>query len=736
VSEEPESSPHGQRVDLNGRPLEMRAVDWDALFAPTAVVVVGASDRPGTQQRAQWEQVSRRLSDRGARVVPVHPTKPDILGTPAYPSVLDVPFDVDLAIVLVREPLPVLEECIKKGVRAAVVFAAGFAEVGTEEGDDAQRRLEDLSSGALRVLGPNTNLNIFQPFHRDLPGKRLAIITQSGYQGRPIAQGDVLGIAIESWATVGNEVDLEFSDFAAYYSGLPGVGAIAGYVEGFKDGRRLMVAADRAAAHGVPIVLVKVGRSDEGRKMAQAHTGHLTGSDAVHQAVFEQCGIIRVDDIDELIEIAGMFCHTSLLPAGSAGGVAIYAMSGGTASHMVDLCAAAGLVMPRLEEDTIERLSEHIPWFLRKDNPVDTGGTITALPAGRAVLDLMVADRNTDVLLAPITGVFPGMSDALAKDLIELHRQGRKPVIAIWTSPLREDPAYRALCEAGVPMFHSYSAAVKGIKALVDFSVFVSRRRDHFAGMPEVRSQAGVGAAAFLADKRAPTEIDALEVLRDYGVRTVESRLVTSAEEAEEVAISLGLPVVAKVVSGDIAHKSDLGLVALGLSCPEAVARVTDEILRDAAQKAPGAEIEGVLLQPMLSDALAEVIVGVSNQDPFGPTVLFGLGGVFTEVFADVAFRVPPFDRDSARRMIESTRAASLLKGARGRPPCDTEAIIDVLMAVQTLALDLEGLVDEMDVNPLLVFERGKGAIAVDALLVPRRDHPEGDGSGYRSSDP
>ena len=203
----------GNRVDLNGRPLALRPVDWDALMAPRTVVVIGATDTEGTQQRAQWLQVHERLTARGATVVPVHPTKTEILGTPAYPSVRDVPFAIDLAIVLVREPLPVLEECLELGVRAAVVFAAGFAEVGTEEGDEAQRRLEELSSGTMRVLGPNTNLNIFQPWRQDIGGKKLAIVTQSGFQGRPISQGEYLGIAIQSWATIGNEADLEFADF-------------------------------------------------------------------------------------------------------------------------------------------------------------------------------------------------------------------------------------------------------------------------------------------------------------------------------------------------------------------------------------------------------------------------------------------------------------------------------------------------------------------------------------------
>ncbi len=707
---------NGTRVDLNGRPLALRPVDWQALFAPRTVVVVGATDTEGTQQRAQWLQVHERLTARGATVVPVHPAKREILGTPAYPSVRDVPFAIDLAIVLVREPLPVLEDCLELGVRAAVVFAAGFAEVGTQEGDEAQRRLEELSSGTMRVLGPNTNLNIFWPWRQDIGGQKLAIVTQSGFQGRPISQGEYLGIAISSWATIGNEADLEFADFVGYYAGLPDTGAIAAYVEGFKDGRTLMLAAQSAAAHGVPIVVIKVGRSEEGRAMAQAHTGHLTGSDAVHDAVFRQFGVVRVDDLDEIIEISGMFCHAGLLAPGSSGGVAIYAMSGGTASHMVDLCAAAGLSVPRLEDRTIDALGQYIPWFLRKDNPVDSGGAIAALPAGRAVLELMFDDANTDVLLAPITGVFPGMSDALAKDLIDLHRRGGKPVIAVWSSPLRDDSAYQALCEAGVPLFHSFGAAVRGIKALVGFSAFVASLSDPFLEIPAEKSDAARAAEKLLAAGTLD-EVESKQLLAAFGIPTVAEAVATTPDEAVAAATAIGLPVVMKVLSADIAHKSDLGLVEVGLESLDEVGRTFEALVASARRQCPEALVRGVVVQPVVAGAVAEVIIGLSQQVPFGPTILFGLGGIFTEVFEDVAFRVPPFTRQSARAMVEEIKGAALLHGVRGRPAGDVDALVDVLMRFQRLAFEVGDQIAELDVTPLLVLPAGQGVVAVDALV-------------------
>ena len=706
------------RRDVSGRPLELRQIEWAQLFDPKTVAVVGASETEGTQQRHQWVQVSERLGARGATVVPVHPTKDSILGTPAYKSVLDIPFPLDLAIVLVREPIPVLEACIEKGVGMAVVFAAGFAEVGTEEGRAAEEQLRQLASGPVRVLGPNTNLNVFEPWRTDRPGRKMAIITQSGHQGRPISQGEAIGIPVQSWATIGNEADLEFADFAAHYASLPDTGVIAAYVEGFRDGRTLMLAADAAARRRVPIVCIKVGRSDEGRKMAEAHTGHLTGSDAVHDAVFNQCGIVRVDDLDEVIEIGGLFCHAR--PVEGSGGVAIYALSGGTASHMVDLCSDAGLHVPRLADATIEGLRQHIPWFLRCDNPVDSGGTITATPAGRAVLELLVDDPNTEILLVPITGVFPGMSDALARDLVELHSAGGKTIVAIWSSPRRDDPAYQSLCDAGVPLFHSFCAAVRGIKALVDHSAFTRDYVSAFDTAPVRPSKAAAQARKLLAPPGPRNEVEAKQLLRLYGLPTVDEIMVTSPKEAADAASALGLPVVMKALSAVIAHKSDAGLVVTSVTSAGQARAVYRQLLEAAAAAYPAARLDGVVVQPMVTDVVAEAILGLSHQAPFGPTILFGLGGVFVEVFEDVAFGVPPFTKEWAQQMVAGTRGAKLLAGTRGRPAGDIRALVDAIMKLQRLALEVGDDIEELDVNPLLVRPKGKGVVAVDALVIAR----------------
>src|SRR5680860_364790 len=306
-------------------------------------------------------------SDRhGATFYPVHPKYETVQGVRCYPSLFDVPGDLDLAVILTGKAVDTFEEVLERKAAFAVIFAAGFSEVG-RDGEKLERRLETLvQEGDTRLLGPNTNLNAFEDFREDLTGKSIALVTQSGHQGRPVFQCQELGIRLTHWAPTGNEVDLEFADFARYFADQDEVGVVAAYIEGFKDGRTLMLAADHAAQLGKPIVAVKVGRTDEGRSMAKAHTGHLTGSDAVISAVFRQFGITRADGLDDLLDVSMAFARTN---PSKGDGVCIYAISGGTGAHMADMAAAAGLRLPRLTKKTQAALHDGlIQPFLRVSN--------------------------------------------------------------------------------------------------------------------------------------------------------------------------------------------------------------------------------------------------------------------------------------------------------------------------------------------------------------------------------
>jgi acyl-CoA synthetase (NDP forming) len=289
----------------------------------------------------------------------------------------------------------------------------------------------------------------------------------------------------------------------------------------------------------------------------------------------------------------------------------------------------------------------------------------------------------------------------------------------VWSSPLRDDSAYRALCAAGVPLFHSFGAAVRGIKALVTFSAFVSSLTDPFLEIPAEKSDAARAAEKLLAAGTLD-EVESKQLLAAFGIPTVAEVVATTPVEAVAAAAEVGLPVVMKVLSADIAHKSDLGLVELGVDTLEAVERTFGELVASASRQCPGAHVRGVVVQPMVVGAVAEVIIGLSQQVPFGPTILFGLGGIFTEVFEDVAFRVPPFTRQSARAMVEETKGAKLLQGVRGRPAGDIDALVDAIMNFQRLALEIGDQIAELDVNPLVVLPAGQGVVAVDALVRGR----------------
>jgi acyl-CoA synthetase (NDP forming) len=711
-------SPGVPPADLTGRPVRLRELDLDRFFRPRTVAVVGASDTPGRPNTAMYQKISAWAAAAGAAVYPVNPNRDQVGGRSCYASLAQVPAELDLVVVLTGDPLPSLEAAIEKKARFAVVFAAGFAEVGGE-GERLQRAMEEMvRASELHVLGPNTNLNAFEEFRQDLAGPAIALITQSGHQGRPVFQGQELGIRLSHWAPTGNEADLEVADFIRYFADQPEVGAIACYVEGFKDGRTLMLAADHAATRGVPVVAVKVGRTEEGRSMARAHTGHLTGADAVVSAAFRQLGVTRVDGLDELLDVSAALARTKP-PRGE--GVCIYSISGGTGAHMADLAAAAGLKLPRLSAATQQQLHEWIPPYLRVSNPVDNGGPPSADWRGRKILDAILADPAVDLLICPITGALPSMGNRLAKDLVEAAESTDKAIFVIWGSPVGDEPAYREiLCRSQVPTFRTFSNAVRAARAYFDYHAFRRRHRPAFARPLRRRSPGYSPASQLLGSARSQgrslSEAESKALLGAYGVPTTTEAVCTSRAEAARAAARIGLPVVMKVCSPRIEHKSDLGLVAVGVASEREVRSTYDALVERSQEVAPGVGLDGVLVSEMVTGA-TECLAGVATDELFGPVVVFGWGGVLAEVLADVSFRVPPFSRDEARRMVAETKVHALLRGGRGRPPASVPALVEVIMRLQRLSQELYGELAELDVNPLAVTPTG--AVALDALAVP-----------------
>jgi len=699
------------KTDVTGRPVALRDLDLERLLRPKVIAVVGASDSPTSQSALNWRMVKGWSDQLGRRVIPVNPNRETVDGEKCYPSLGDIPGEVDVAVVITANAADALRDAIKAGIPYVVIFTAGFAETGGD-GGARQTELEDLiASSDVHVLGPNTPLNSFQPFREDLPGKRIALITQSGHQGRPIYQAQQNGIALAGWAPTGNESDLESADFIAHYAKQPNIGAIACYLEGFKDGRTLMLAADEAARNRVPIVMVKVGRSDIGRSWAQSHSGHLAGSDAITSAVFKQYGITRVDGLDELADVAAMFARAE---QPSARGVCIYSISGGTSAHMADWAAATGLELPELTKETQAKLREWIPGFLRVSNPVDSGGIATGDERGPKILEAILNDPNVGVLIAPVAGSFSPISDKLARDLVDAASKTDKPVCVIWGSPTADEEGYReTLLKSQVPLFRSARNCLTAVKAYLDYHDFQSRYQPTFETVPGREAASAKAARSFLRPGVNLSEHASKEVLRAYGIPVTNDILVNRAGDAVKAARAIGYPVVMKAVSPDLLHKSELGLVKVGLANDKAVR----EAYAHLTERAGNATLEGMLVSEMITGGV-ETVVGVVQDDLFGPAIMFGLGGVAVEVYRDVTFRVPPFDIDEARRMIAEIKAFPLLQGARGAAKADLSALAKTIMKVQRLAMDLSNEIAELDINPLVALP--KGAVALDALVVAR----------------
>lgn len=711
-------------ADSTGRALALRDLDLDLFFHPRTVAVIGASPTPGRANNSIWQKIRSWAEPTGATVIPVTPSHRDIDGEPCVASVLDIPGPVDLAVILVADAVGMFETVVHKEVPFAVIFGAGFAESGAE-GEARQRRLEDLvASGPTHLLGPNTNLNAFEPFRADLGGPRLALITQSGHQGRPVYAAQDQGIAMSHWVPTGNESDLEFADFARWFADRPEIGVIAAYIEGFKDGRTMMLAADHAARAGVPIVCVKVGRTEAGRSMAKSHTGHLAGADRVVEGVFHQFGITRVDGLDELTDTAAMFARTQeARPVGR--GVCIYAISGGTGAHMADLCSSAGLDLPALAPATQAELRRWIPDELRVSNPVDSGGPPSMDARGRRILDALLADPNVDMIICPITGAVEVISRPLATDLVAAAATSTKPFFVVWGSPDTNDPVYRdILLPSDLPVFRTFGNCVAAARAFFDHADFRSRFVSPFSlsptSVPRGAATARKQAAAILVSNedragRALSEHASKQLLAAYGIATTRDVLCTSAAAAARAFAARGGPVVMKVCSEDLSHKSDHDLVAVGVSTARAARETYASLLERARHADRHATIDGVLVCEQITDGV-ETVVGVTPDPLFGPTVMFGLGGVQVEVYEDVVFRVPPFDAGEARRMIDEVRGRALLSGFRGRPAADIDALVDVIMRVQRLAVDHASTIAEVDINPLVI--RRRGAVALDALVI------------------
>lgn len=691
-----------------------------SFFHAKSIAVLGASTDPD-KVGGRPVRYLKELGYKG-KIYPVNPRADQIQGYKAYASVGAIDGPIDLAIIVIGAHMvkDAVAECADKGVKSAVLISSGFAEIG-EEGQRMQEDIRTLArERGIRLLGPNTvgfvNVidRVIATFSAGVAGGmpkpgRVGIVSQSGAFGSYcFALARERGIGVNYLMTTGNECDVELADGIGFLAEDENTDVIIAYIEGVRDGRRFVEALDLANRNGKKMVMVKVGRSDAGAKAAASHTGSLVGADAIYDAIFDRYNVYRADSIDELFDVA-QACANGRLPTGR--NVGILTVSGGAGVLMADEASSRGLAVPLVPEATRAKMLKLVP-FAGVNNPVDvTAQVLSDMSLLPKFLEMMFEDCGYDAVVLALlhVGLLDKEAEVVRKSLAEV--QARYPDQLMMLALIATVENKAAFEAAGFMVFEDPTRAVRATAALADISVGLRRgtRRDAPPALP---------ATAEKVPGRALNEVEAKRILGAAGIPVVEESIASSADEAAAAAARMGFPVVLKIASPDIQHKSEIGGVLLGLKDGAAVRAGFTAIMERARKAEPKAAIDGVLVAPMVAGGV-EMILGVQRDPVFGPVVMCGLGGIFVEVLGDVALRLAPFGEDEAMAMIDELKGVALLKGARGQAKADIGALARALAQLSVFAAANADALDSIDINPFLVRPEGQGAVALDALIVP-----------------
>jgi acetyl coenzyme A synthetase (ADP forming)-like protein len=692
----------------------------ESFFNPQSVAVVGASRDPEKLGYA----VLSNLKDGGysGKLYPVNPKTDEILDLTTYASVLDIPDPVDLAVIVIPYKFvpAVFEQCGQKGIPAVVVISAGFREAG-REGLERERELIDIAKNyGIRLIGPNCLgvIDTATPLNASFaagmpPSGPIAFMSQSGALGTAVLDIAMAGrIGFSKFVSLGNKADVSEIDLLEAWGDDADSDIILIYVEGVPDGQKFIEVARQVTRHK-PVVAIKSGVTASGSRAVSSHTGSLAGSEAAYKAAFRQAGVIRATSMEAVFDYARALAYQPLLQGDRIG---IVTNAGGPGILATDALEHAGLEIPRLSHETVEALTDYLPGAASAANPVDVLGDALADRYQHSVR-LVLNDPNVDGLIVVVTPQAMTEIEETAHAVGKMSQESDKPVLACFMGEARIEAGIEVLWQYGVPNYPFPERAAAALAAMSayrrerDRPIFeiepcetcIPRVRELF---DQVRSEGRVS----IGDAEART------VLESYGFTIPESHLAETPEEAIEFADKIGYPVVLKLASPDILHKTDVGGVKLNLQSPDDVRDAFDLIVYRAGRYVPGAHIWGCLVQQMVPVG-REVLLGMSRDPQFGPLVAFGRGGIYVEALKDVSFRVAPFSRQEADEMIREIRSYALLEGVRGEPPADHEAMVDALLRISQLVTDFPEIV-ELDINPLMVFEEGRGAMAIDMRLV------------------
>ena len=692
----------------------------DSFFCPESVAVIGASRDPEKLGHA----VVANLIEGGyqGRLYPVNPKADEILGLETYPSVLDIPGSVALAVIVIPYPFvpAVLEQCGQKGVGAVVVISAGFREAGREGLEREMELIEIAHKYKMRLIGPNclgvidTGTPLNASFAAGMPpGGPIDFMSQSGALGTAVLDIAMAGrIGFSKFVSLGNKADVSEIDLLEAWGDDPASKVILVYVEGVTDGRRFIDVA-RDVTRKKPVVAIKSGVTESGSRAVSSHTGTLAGSEAAYKAAFRQAGVIRAPSMEALFDYALAFAYQPLLAGDRIG---IVTNAGGPGILATDALERAGLRIPRLSSEVAQALSDYLPGAASVANPIDVLGDALADRYERAIQWVM-GDPNVDGVLVILTPQAMTEIEKTARAIGSAAQGATKPILACFMGEDRVGPGVVIMRGYGVPNYEFPERAAGAFAAMSGYRRELARTI--YLPPPCVECIPQVQALFDRVREEGRVSIGDLEawtVLEAYGFRIPQSRLAETPEEAVEIAEEIGYPVVVKIASPDILHKTDVGGVRVNLGSAQEVRDAFDLMVYRAGRYVPGARIWGCQVQEMAPRG-REVLLGMSRDPQFGPLVAFGLGGIYVEALKDVSFRVAPFSEQEADEMIREIRAYPLLEGVRGEAPADHAAMVDALMRVSRLVTDFPEIV-EMDINPLMVFDEGRGAMAIDMRLV------------------
>ena len=696
------------------------AADFKPLFAPRAIAVIGASQ---DLTRISGQPIKAlKMAGYAGPIYLVNPKYTELHGLKCYPAAASIGAPVDLAIVAVPAPgVPdAIRDCGKAGIKFAVVLTAGFREMG-ESGVKLEAELKRASRAAgVRVIGPNCQGMISVPERvwacfgsiseeTDLSAGEVSCVFQSGGFGYAIVNlAELQGVGFRACVSSGNETDLTTPELLEAFIDDPGTKLAFAVMEGTPDARRLLDVGRKALAAGKPVLIWKSANTEAGAKAAASHTANMTGRADLFRAAFRQSGLIEVDDVEPIVDIAKLVAQGRMPKGRRIGALSI---SGGSGIVFADRCVREGLTLPPFSAKTVAALAKIIPAFGSSENPADvTAGIFNDMGLLTKTLEVVLQDAEIDQLTVMLASIPGAPAERAAEAIAAAVAKTDKPVHVAWSGRRnKSEAAYRILEAANVPVIPTPVRLAQAVAVLARFAE--DRVRLGGRKVPKV-----VKVAKIALPEGAVTlsEAESKAVLAAYGIGV--TREVVVAEGASFVAklAKLHPPFAVKVVSRDIAHKSDVGGVKLGVTDVIGAEDAATEVVQNARRAKPDAKIEGVLVSEMASGI--EALIGVINDPAFGPTVALGLGGVLTEVLHDVTYRIAPFGIEDARDMIAELKGARLFAGYRGAPAADTEALAEMLVQVSGMAYAMRDRLAEMDINP--VFVGAKGAVAADALVV------------------